>query len=85
MAQEKDEVSVKARLIIDLDADLLGDLEGFSRELGVPKDHMLEEALDLYFEYLDIRVADRRMEDLLNGRSGLTPFEEVVEELGFID
>ena len=81
LVQEKEEIRVKSWLVVDLDADLLGHLESVARELGVPKEHLLEEALDHYFEYLDIRLADRRMEDLLSGRSKLIPFEEVIAEL----
>ena len=38
--------------------------------------------LTLYFDLLDIKIADKRMKDIKEGKSKLIPAEDVYKELG---
>ena len=49
------------RLNITLPASLNDEMNAFAEELGEKKSHIISSALEMYFDYLDIRVAEQRL------------------------
>ncbi len=49
------------RLNITLPASLNDEMNAFAEELGEKKSHIISSALEMYFDYLDIRVAEKRL------------------------
>ena len=66
------------RLNITLPASLNDDLNHFAEELNEKKSHIIASALEMYFDYLDIRVAEKRLAD----NEPTITFDELKEELG---
>jgi len=67
------------RLNITLPASLNDDINHFAEELNEKKSHIIASALEMYFDYLDIRVAEKRLEEDDGTRYTL---DEVFDELG---
>ena len=72
----------RPKVIFTLDQDIIDELNTVSSELKEKKSHIVEKALMLYFDMLDIRIADKRMHDVKKGKSKLIPAKDVYEELG---
>ncbi len=51
------------RLNITLPSSLNDDINHYAKELNEKKSHLIASALDMYFDYLDIRVAEKRLND----------------------
>ncbi|WP_294886955.1 hypothetical protein [Sulfurimonas sp. RIFCSPLOWO2_12_36_12] len=66
------------RLNITLPASLNEEINHFSEELNEKKSHIIASALEMYFDYLDIRVAEKR----LHNNEPTFTLEEVRKELG---
>jgi len=61
-----------------LPLDLLEDLDAMSKEMGKKKTAIVSEALEMYMDYQDIKLAQKR----LNDGSGTITHEELLKELG---
>lgn len=61
---------------------IIDELESVSEELGEKKSHIVEKALNMYFDYLDEKIADKRIDDFKDGKTITIPAEEVFKELG---
>ena len=72
----------RPKVIFTLDQDIIDELNTVSGELKEKKSHIVEKALMLYFDILDIRIADKRMNDVKKGKSKLIPAKDVYKELG---
>ena len=72
----------RPKAIFTLDQHIIDELDEISRELNEKKSHIVEKALLLYFDLLDIRIADRRMKDIKKGKSKLISAEDLYKELG---
>jgi RHH-type rel operon transcriptional repressor/antitoxin RelB len=72
----------RPKVIFTLDQDIIDELNTVAAELKEKKSHIVEKALMLYFDALDIRIADKRMNDLKKGKSKLIPAKEVYKKLG---
>ncbi len=70
------------RLNISLDEEIAKELDEIAKELGEKKSHIIKDALMYYFDYLDVKIAEKRLKDLEEGKSELIPAEEVFKELG---
>jgi predicted transcriptional regulator len=70
------------RLNISLDEEIARELDEIAKELGEKKSHIIRDALMYYFDYLDIKIAEKRLKDVEEGKSKLIPAEEVFKELG---
>ncbi len=66
------------RLNITLPASLNDDMNHFAEELNEKKSHIIASALEMYFDYLDIRVAEKRLAD----NEPTITFDELKKELG---
>ncbi|MBA1433108.1 MAG: hypothetical protein FAF04_05855 [Epsilonproteobacteria bacterium] len=51
------------RLNITLPESLNDDINRFSEELHEKKSHIISSALDMYFDYLDLKLAEKRLAD----------------------
>jgi predicted DNA-binding protein len=58
------------------------ELETIARELGEKKSFIIEKALTVYFDLLDLRLAKKRLRDLEKGKDKLVDAEKVWKELG---
>jgi predicted DNA-binding protein len=67
---------------ITLDEDVSMELETIARELGEKKSKIIEKALTVYFDLLDLRLAERRMSDLKKGKDKIFDAKEVWKNLG---
>jgi len=66
------------RLNITLPSSLNDDMNHFAEELNEKKSHIIASALEMYFDYLDIRVAEKRLAD----NEPTITFDELKKELG---
>ncbi|PID48336.1 MAG: CopG family transcriptional regulator [Proteobacteria bacterium] len=51
------------RMNISIDSLLKQDIDAFSKELGKSKSRLIAEALEYYFDILDLKIAEKRMND----------------------
>lgn len=72
----------RPKVIFTLDQAVIDELNTVATELKEKKSHIVEKALMLYFDILDIRIADKRMNDVKKGKSRLIPAKDVYDELG---
>ncbi|MCX6556518.1 MAG: CopG family transcriptional regulator [Candidatus Aminicenantes bacterium] len=72
----------RPKVIFTLDQDIIDELNAVSGELMEKKSHIVEKALTFYFDLLDIRMADKRMRDVKDGKSKLIPAKDVYKKLG---
>lgn len=66
------------RLNITLPASVNNDITRYAKELNEKKSHIIASALEMYFDYLDIRLAEKR----LNDNESTISMEEMRKELG---
>lgn len=72
----------RLKSIFTLDENIVTELNNVAKELNEKKSHIVEKALNLYFDLLDVKIADKRMDDILSGKTKIIPFEDVEKELG---
>lgn len=65
------------RLNITLPSSVNDDITRYAEELNEKKSHLITSALDMYFDYLDLRVAEKR----LNDNEPNIPMDEFFKEL----
>jgi predicted DNA-binding protein len=51
-------------------------------ELGEKKSSVIEKALMVYFDLLDLKIAQKRMKDLKEGRDRIVDARDVWKEIG---
>lgn len=73
---------MQVRHNITLDQEVTKELESVAEELNEKKSGIIEKALEVYFDLLDLRVAKKRLADLESGRDRLLDGEEVWKKLG---
>ena len=66
------------RLNITLPSSVNDDITRYAEELNEKKSHLITSALDMYFDYLDIKVAEKRLAD----KSTSIPMDDFFKELG---
>jgi len=67
---------------ISLDEEVSKELETMAKELGEKKSKIIEKALTVYFDLLDLKLAKKRMKELEKGRDKIIDAEEVWKDLG---
>jgi len=65
-----------------LDKEIAEELELISKELGEKKSELIEKALTFYFDYIDVKIAEKRLKRLEQGETETIPAEKVFKELG---
>ena len=73
---------MQVRHNITLDDELSEELDDISTELGWKKSHIIQKALILYFDFLDLKLAEKRMQQLEEGDEELVDAADVWKELG---
>jgi RHH-type rel operon transcriptional repressor/antitoxin RelB len=66
---------------ITLDEEVSKELEGIADELGEKKSYIIEKALTVYFDLLDLKLAKKRLKELEDKKAKLIDAEEVWKEL----
>jgi predicted DNA-binding protein len=61
---------------------IIDELNEVSEELNEKKSHIVEKALTMYFDHIDMQIADRRIDDIRSGKEKVIPAEDVFRELG---
>ena len=70
------------RINITLPGSISEELNHVAEELKDKKSHIIAKALELYFDELDIEIAERRLNEVEKGKEVLIPAEEVWKDLG---
>ncbi|MDD5008063.1 MAG: hypothetical protein PHU49_06575 [Syntrophorhabdaceae bacterium] len=73
---------MQVRHNITLDEDISRELETMAGELGEKKSSVIEKALAAYFDFLDLKLVQKRMKDLKEGRDTIVDARKVWKELG---
>jgi len=66
---------------ITLDEEISKELEDIADELGEKKSYIIEKALTVYFDLLDLKLAKKRLKELEEGKARLIDADEVWNEL----
>jgi predicted DNA-binding protein len=72
---------MQVRHNITLDEEISKELEKMTQELGEKKSSIIEKALTVYFDLLDLRLARKRLKELEEGRDHLINAEDVWKDL----
>jgi predicted DNA-binding protein len=56
---------------------MLGTLDNYAEELAQTRTSLIEKTIDLYFDKLDEMLADKRIDNLKNGRTEVVSLETV--------
>jgi hypothetical protein len=67
------------RLNITLPTAVNDDINHYAKELNEKKSHIISSALEMYFDYLDIKVAEKRLHDKNDTH---IPMNDFFKELG---
>jgi predicted DNA-binding protein len=73
---------MQTRHNITLDEEISKELEIVARELGEKKSNIIEKALTVYFDLLDLKIAQKRLKALKAGQDRLVDAEDVWKRLG---
>jgi predicted DNA-binding protein len=73
---------MQVRHNITIDQEVSKELESVAKELNEKKSSIIEKALEVYFDLLDLRVAKKRLADLEKGRDRVIDAEEFWKKLG---
>lgn len=72
----------KIRSTFTISDFIIDELNEISKELDEKKSHIVENALTMYFDHLDAKIADKRIDDISSGKEKVIPAEDVFKELG---
>jgi len=73
---------MKQAINIRLDRDILDMLDHYALELDKTRTSLIQKSIELYFDKLDEMVADKRIDELKNGKSTIIPLAEVFKKAG---
>jgi predicted transcriptional regulator len=73
---------MQVRHNITLDEDISQELDSVANELGEKKSYIIEKALAVYFDFLDLKLVQKRMKDLKEGRDTTIDADDVWKEIG---
>ena len=72
----------RPRVSFTLDKHILSKLDEIAKELGEKKSHIVEQALEMYFDAVDTMIADKRLDEIAEGKTKVLSLEEFKKELG---
>ncbi len=72
----------KIRSTFTIDKAVIDELNAVAEELGEKKSHIVEKALTMYYDYIDVAIAEKRLKALDDGKSKTVSAEEVYRALG---
>jgi len=61
---------------------IIDELNSVSEELNEKKSHIVEKALNMYFDYIDEKIADKRLDNIKSKKEKIIPADDVFKELG---
>ena len=73
---------MKQAINIRLEKDVVQNLDEYANELDKTRTHLIEKAIDFYFDKLDEMVADKRIDNLKSGKTKVVPLEVVFAQAG---
>jgi len=73
---------MQVRHNITIDAEVSQELESLAKELGEKKSSLIEKALSVYFDLLDLKVARKRLKELEKRKAKLIDADDVWKDLG---
>ncbi len=79
--QTMPELSTK-KALFSLPPIIANELDAVAKELHKRKSHIVAEALEIYFDNLDLQIAKKRYEDVKSGKEKTIPHSEALKELG---
>ncbi len=74
----------KIRSTFTIDKEVIDELNVVAEELGEKKSHIVEKALTMYYDYIDVAIAEKRLKEVDEGRSETVSAEEVYKALGLV-
>ena len=72
----------RPRVSFTLDKNILSELDEIAKELGEKKSHIVEQALEMYFDAVDTMIADKRLDEIAEVKTKVLSLEEFKKELG---
>ncbi len=72
----------RPRVSFTLDKNILSELDEIAKELGEKKSHIVEQALEMYFDAVDTMIADKRLDEIAEGKTKVLSLAEFKKELG---
>jgi predicted DNA-binding protein len=78
----KEAKNMQVRHNITIDAEVSRELESLAKELGEKKSSLIEKALTVYFDLLDLQVARKRLKEFEKGKAKFVDSEDVWKDLG---
>ncbi len=69
----------RERATFTMDAEILRELDSVAKELETTRSGLVEKSLLYFFDFLDVRLAEKRLADK---KDVVIPAEKVWEELG---
>jgi predicted DNA-binding protein len=72
----------KVRSTFTVSDFIVDELNNLASELNEKKSHIVEKALNMYFDYMDEKLADSRLSKLAHGEEKLVSAKDVFKELG---
>lgn len=72
----------RPRVSFTIDKNILNELEDIAKELGQKKSHIVEQALEMYFDAVDTMIADKRLDEIAEGKMKVLSLDEFKKELG---
>ena len=73
---------MKQAINIRLEKDIVQHLDEYANELDKTRTNLIEKAIEFYFDKLDEMVADKRIDNLKNGKTKVVPLEVVFTQAG---
>ncbi len=73
---------MQVRHNITLNEDISRELDTIVNELGEKKSSVIEKALTVYFDFLDLKLVQKRLKGLSEGRDTVVYAGDAWEELG---
>lgn len=69
------------KMSITIDKEVARELESTALELNDKKSRIIQKALMFYFDYLDEKIADKRLDELKTGKTHTVSAEEAYKLL----
>ena len=73
---------MKQAINIRIDTDILESLDQYASELNKTRTSLIQKSIEFYFDTLDEMIADKRIDALKSGESGIVPLSEVFKKAG---
>ena len=70
------------KMYLNLDDVLAKEIKSTAKELNINTSKLIEEAISYYFDKLDEKIADKRLDDLKKGKSSVVKLEDVLKKAG---